>query len=351
MRFELSWLHASLRFSTLDKIAKRLGTLVKKAIALGKASKLNVGVLMGVVDLIEAYRQLSVDTTERWASGFSFLNEHNELEFGIDERFGFGGTLHPVCFCRMTNANVVVFDQKLTRELTMPVPLLREWRAHLEQEPFSLRDGVLHRQIYGRAATYTQRMEAGDDLEEEGVAGEEEWPFQGISRADGLTHSRPLRQAVAPVNPYRKSDTFAVVAHIDDNMLAMLAVISPEGITAAEAVREGVIKGTFREENLPVDSTERGKKKDSEGTMRQNIKFLGIIWNLTDLQNPTMAIPESRINKMQVLLAEIRTGNKTHLPTTTVQSLAGKLVNMACVVRRGRIHVCGVFCGHLVRLR
>ena len=56
-----------------------------------------------------------------------------------------------------------------------------------------------------------------------------------------------------------------------------------------------------------------------------------------------MAIPESRINKMQALLAEIRTGNETHLPTTEVQSLAGKLVNMACVVRRGRIHVCGVF--------
>ena len=195
-------LHASLRFSTLDKIAKRLGTLVKKASVLGKATKLTIGVLMGVVDLIEAYRQLSVDTTERWASGFSFLNELNELEFGIDERFGFGGTLHPACFCRMTNANVVIFDQKLTRELVMPVPLLQEWREHIEQEPFSLHDGVLHRQIYGRAGTYAQRMDASDDLEEEGVVEEQEWPFQGISRADGLTHSKPLRQAVAPMNCY-----------------------------------------------------------------------------------------------------------------------------------------------------
>ena len=169
-----TFLHASLQFSTLDKIAKRLSTLVKKAVALSTTSKLVVGVVMGVVDLIEAYRQLSVDSTERWASGFSFINELNELEFGIDERFGFGGTLHPVCFCRLTNANMTIFDQKLTNELTMPVPLLREWREHFAERPFSLQDGVLHRQIYGRTATYTQRIEAGDDLEEEGVVEDQE---------------------------------------------------------------------------------------------------------------------------------------------------------------------------------
>ena len=108
-----------------------------------------------------------------------------------------------------------------------------------------------------------------------------------------------------------------------------------------------MIKGTFREENLPVDSTERGKAKDMEGTMRKHIKFLGILWNMTNLKNPTMAIPASRIEKLQVVLAKIGKEDKTHLPMKEVQSLVGKLVNMACVVRRGRIHVCGVFASHL----
>ena len=64
------------------------------------------------------------------------------------------------------------------------------------------------------------------------------------------------------MNPYQETDTHAVVAHIDDNALMLLAEDSEPGIAEAERVREQVIKGTFHEENLPVDSTERGKAKD-----------------------------------------------------------------------------------------
>ena len=125
-------LHAKLRFTTLDRIARRLGTLIKKANALNDAATgmtaLLVCVLIGVVDLIEAYRQLSVDSMERWASGFTFLDEQNNLKFGVDKRFGFGATLHPLCFCRLSNANVVVFDQKLTKSSVIQLPVQQRWR-------------------------------------------------------------------------------------------------------------------------------------------------------------------------------------------------------------------------------
>ena len=82
-------LHSKLRFATLDKIARRLGTLVKKAKTLNAAADeqvvLLVCVLIRVVDLIEAYRQLSVDSMERWASGFTFLDEQNRFKFAVDK--------------------------------------------------------------------------------------------------------------------------------------------------------------------------------------------------------------------------------------------------------------------------
>ena len=139
-----------------------------------------VCVLIGVVDLIEAYRQLSVDLMERWASGFTFLDEQNNLKFGVDKRFGFGATLHPLCFCRLSNANVTVFDQKLTKSSVMPVPLQQRWRDYLQENKFSLADGVMHRQIHGRAGTYAERRAARDDEEQEDALEEDDFAFNVI---------------------------------------------------------------------------------------------------------------------------------------------------------------------------
>ena len=106
--------------------------------------------------------------------------------------------------------------------------------------------------------------------------GGDEFAFGAMRRADELTHHKPIRQAPTPMNPYREEDTHAVVAHIDDNALLMLAEDSEAGIEEAERVREQVIKGTFREENLPVDSTERGKAKDRKAPCGSISNFWGL---------------------------------------------------------------------------
>jgi hypothetical protein len=331
----------------MDAVVQALVGLVKKAKALRAQCSAreapHVAVLLGLVDLSEAYRQCAVDTTERWASGFTFIGEHGRLVFGVDERFGFGGALHPLLFCRITNANVSIFDRMLHEDVTAIQPLQARWRRHLRRHPFSLRDGTLHRQVHGRRVSFAQRAADGGERERSADDGEAAWVFRGIKPEDELTHPHPVRQCMVPISPYREDDAARVVAHIDDHLLAMLGLSTAAGLAAAEKVRRVVLKDTFKAEGLPVDASERGKEKDAEGSMRQALKFLGILFDLSDLERPVMGVPKSRVDKLAAMLDGLLRERPTHMAPSAVMSVAGKLVNVAAIVLRGRIHVCGIF--------
>jgi hypothetical protein len=342
-----TWLMAKLRFAALDVIVALIVSLLKKCWEMRSSFAPTAVLWIGVVDLMEAYRQLSVDTSEVWASGFVFPDFNNTLRFGVDRRYGFGGSQFPMNFCRMTSFNVCVIHEKLSKELVCPLPLQQDWHAHIMSSDFSLRDGILPKQMHGRKLSYAERLARGDELvptevplDLDAVDGPES-SSRRQARVEGLSHPRPVLLTKQPLSPYSPRDTAAVVAHIDDHLLALIAPARAQ--VAAEAIRETVVKGTFAAENLPVDSTERARKKDAEGAMAQHLKFLGIMWDLTDVYNPTIGIPPSRIAKLQVIIDDLVMRRPSHIDRKTVLSLAGKLVNVACVVNRGRIHVCGVF--------
>ena len=82
----------------------------------------------------------------------------------------------------------------------------------------------------------------------------------------------------------------------------MLGHSTVTGLAAAEKVRRVVMKETFKAEGLPVDSSKHGKEKDAEGSMRQALKFLGILFDLSDLERPVMGVPKSRVDKLAAML-------------------------------------------------
>jgi hypothetical protein len=340
-----TWLMAKLRFAALDAIVALVVSLLKKCWEMRRSFAPTAVVWLGVVDLMEAYRQLSVDSMETWASGFVFPDFDNTLRFGVDRRYGFGGNQFPMNFCRMTNFNVAVIHEKLSRELVCELPLQQAWRTHLESTSFSLRDGILPKQMHGRKLSYAERIARGDELVPtmapfDPLTGGESLSRRNV-RLEGLSHPRPVLLTKQPLSPYSPGDTAAVVAHIDDHLLAIIA--PADGQLAAEAIRVAVLKGTFAAENLPVDSTPRAKLKDAEGAMALILKFLGILWDLRDVYKPTIGIPPSRVLKLTVEVDDLVRRRPAYLPRKPVLSLAGKLVNVACVVTRGRIHVCGIF--------
>jgi hypothetical protein len=339
-----TWLMAKLRFAALDRIVALLVGLLKKCWEMRRSCAPTAVLWIGIVDLTEAYRQLAMDTTEVWASGFVFPDMRDTLRFGVDRRYGFGGSLFPLNFCRVTNFNVHVISQKLHHEYVCALPLQTVWRTHLTTSSFTLCDGILPKQMHGRKLAYSERLARGDEQLQEpepsqGTAGESLSRRQ--ARRDGLIHPRPVIATREPLTPYCVTDTAAVVAHIDDHLLALIA--PEEDQQAAEQVRVKVVKGTFAAEHLPVDQTERSRLKDAEGAMARTLKFLGILWDLTDINEPTLGIPPGRATKLLALTGAIVQNTPVSLPRTEVLSLAGKLVNVACVVNRGRIHVCGVF--------
>jgi hypothetical protein len=77
--------------------------------------------------------------------------------------------------------------------------------------------------------------------------------------------------------------------------------------------------------------------------MARILKFLGIVFDLRDVYHPTIGIPPGRAGKLLVELNDILGRRPAYMQRSTVLSLAGKLINVACVVIRGRIHVCGLF--------
>ena len=169
------------------------------------------------------------------------------------------------------------------------------WRTHLATSSFTLCDGILPKQIHGRKLAYSERLARGDEQLQEpepsqGTAGESLSRRQACR--DGLIHPRPVIATREPLTPYCVTDTAAVVAHIDDHLLALIA--PEEDQQAAEQVRVKVVKGTFAAEHLPVDQTERSRLKDAEGAMARTLKFLGILWDLTDINEPTLGIPPGR---------------------------------------------------------
>jgi hypothetical protein len=201
--------------------------------------------------------------------------------------------------------------------------------------------------MHGRKLSYAERIRRGDEqIPDEPVLdlGTNEGGESASHRAarlEGLVHPCPVLVTRQPLSPYHEGDTAAIVAHIDDHFLAVIA--PADGQEVAENIRCKVVKDTFAAENLPVDSTERAKRKDAEGAMARILKFLGILWDLSDIDNPSIGIPPSRVAKLLILVGDLVKRRPPYLPRKAVLSLAGKLVNVACVVNRGRIHVCGVF--------
>ena len=343
---------AVLRLVQHDQVFEALCVLIIKARML-RAQGLVVRVLIGVIDLVMAYRQVSVDLEEAWHHGMCWVNRAFELVWAYDTRLGFGGRKSPIDFNRITRALIYAVNSCVQREGDGKARAA--WAALLKADPTAkarFEDALANtvtRQMSGyrraRAAIVAERVAT---LEESRAAPppaanpEPVWPWAGMDRDDDLTHAAPLRELPPAVTALRLEDTHYAAGFFDDNAACAIEVDDSgeaEGLRAR--MRELAEAAGFEITTQQGKPYARGEKKWAEGRCGVKVVFLGLLYDL-NLDNPSVSLPPKKIAALKVLLDEIELDGG-ELTFRELESLGGKLAHAAQVVPRGRLYCSGLF--------
>ena len=296
--------YASQQYASVDDAITAILYLMVFAIMLG----LPIVGLSG--DLSRAYRRLSVPYTERWlqcshsvfhASGLAAV-----FAWLVDKALQFGGRLGPMCFSRVTAALVFAITALIERTMHT-CSYARKWResghaAHQDATPTS-------------GEHLSARWRDGDFIH---------------YRDEGVSLCKPddgpsLPKATSNLMPFW---LFFVLGYIDDYLLVVVGF--PLATIGRAAMRRvGTLCGFIWND-----------EKWELGAPAVVFEFLGVIFNLTDLKAPFVQQPEKKRTELHHLVnAHLDSGTAT---VAELNSLSGRLLNAAKVVRHGRLHVGGV---------
>ena len=296
--------YASQQYTSVDDVITAILYLMVFAVTLGLP-------IVGVSgDLSRAYRRLSVPYTELWlqcshsvfhASGLAAI-----FAWLVDQALQFGGRLGPMCFSRITAALVFAITTLIARTMHT-CTYARRWyesgyKAHQDVPPTS-----------------------GEHLSAR-------WRDGGFIhyRDDGVSLCKPdtgpsLPKATSNLMPFW---LFFVLGYIDDYLLVVIGF--PLATIGRAAMRQvGTLCGFIWND-----------EKWELGAPAIVFEFLGVIFNLTDLKAPFVQQPEKKRTELHHLVST-HLGSRT-ATVTELNSLSGRLLNAAKVVRHGRLHVGGV---------
>ena len=112
-----------------------------------------------------------------------------------------------------------------------------------------------------------------------------------------------------------------------------------------EALRKKYVRGTLELGGCVVVADERSLSKYNAGKCDSVMKILGCIYDLTNLMDPTIAIPDEKRAILKTLIQAVlalRTDD-AWVQEEVWLSLVGKLNEASKVTMRGRIHLSGLF--------
>ena len=311
-----------------------------------------VRVLMGVMDLVMAYRQVAVDLEEAWHHGMCWVGRDGKLVWASDTRLGFGGRKSPINFNRTTRALIFAASTMVRR--SKKGRARAAWSAMVEADPSLLARyedklaRTVSRQMTGyrqaRAALAAERVARLEgERAQPNAQPEAAWPWLGIDRDDDLTHAAPMRELSPAVTEVGPEDTHYAAGFFDDNAACAIEV---DGVSEAEDLRL-VMRDLVERVGFEVTTQQgkpyaRGAKKWDEGRCAVSCIFLGLQYNL-DLDNPSVSLPKKKAEGLQLLLQAVLEGGP--ITFKELESLGGKLAHAAQVVPRGRLYCSGLFEG------
>lgn len=287
---------------------------------------LNLPILGLTGDLSRAYRRVSCPYTEWWMQTTMsvFFDKQGGPVFAwlVDKALQFGGRLGPLYFSRITAAIVhawVILIERTMHDIDYvakwcdqlargTAPDLTPLQGHYLSRKNSDRYNCL---LHYRSGTDQKNL---DHLE--GMASAEN------KKADAPT----MPKAISQLNPRR---LFGAAGYIDDFhgicIGLMLATLMRDSLWAIGELCKLIW----------------GEDKWELGAPATVWEFLGTIFDMQDLAKPMVRQPEKKKKELVHILKDLV--GRSHASLAELRSLAGRLLNASKVVRRGRLHVNGIF--------
>lgn len=274
---------------------------------------LNLPIVGCTGDLSRAYRRVSCPYTEWWLQTTMsvFFNAHSSPVFAwlVDKALQFGGRLGPLYFSRITAALVYAWVVLIERSMRRIAYVARWCKLVAEGKAPTLTP------LEGHHLSRKYRNFCFLNYDGEGI---------GLCNENPETPTMP--KAISRLLPHR---LFGAAGYIDDFhgicIGFLLAVLMRDCLRIVGELCKLIW----------------GEDKWELGAPATQWEFLGTEFDLRDLSRPIVRQPEKKKKELEHVLKGFL--GRTHASLAELRSLAGRVLNAAKVVRRGRLHVNGIF--------
>ena len=364
---------AALELVSLKWLSKELLIAAKKIVLLRERG-ISAVCFLFVVDLFKAYNQLCVDVRDQWHTCSTVVDEEGTLKFVELLVTAFGPQKAPMVFSRVTRAANYSMDQQL--KSTKKFPLQTEYRKLLKRDEKTTRESSSYGSdglpILTKRVPLSKETKGARDLN----ALLPEWECDDEVKAV-LPDIQLLRPGPSVSTPDIEK-LYALATYLDDcfgHFIVSNAMGgrrphsdgqvrsnsnfvrkdkgapagSATGAERAEQLRRSFVRGTFEKAGLVVvsEGDKRSTRKWLEGKCALVMKILGVILDVTDPQNPTIALPEDKRKELNLLiltcLSNTNSEGQILVRVGELQSILGKLSNATKACKRGRVYLCGLF--------
>ena len=302
-------------------------------------------IVLGWVDLKNAYNQVNTDVRDLWFNCGSYVTPSEapggaRLLIGAGSKAAFGGGDTVRAFSRITRLNNWAVNRSLERAGGQ-YELQQEYRAELERRKGRLPAGyrplaALHAQTTGKKMTYHDRVAAA--LEAEAPSRYLDG-WRGIDQAAGVT-SRVIDRRPGPsCCEKNKQNLSSSCTYLDD---CITGAIVPRG-DCGERLRQTHVRQTIEKGGFVVVNDQKSEKKWQQGRMAPVQKVLGCVIDLSDPLKPTIGTTEEKQQRALALVEALLSHSSSHIAHKKIESMVGVLGDVAQVVLRGTMHLCGFY--------
>ena len=383
-----------------DCFVRKLKKLLDKAVYL-ISEGYDCEILLWVVDLWKAYNQFAVDFRNQWQLCSSFVTLKGIFMYMELLRTSFGTENAPMSFSRLTAATMHSIDADLKesewytlqqefRELmarrgitrvpeqdiepTIPSKRSRaarkkeeletSWRNGEELEGLVATDQILQPEtstskdedgkLY-TAATYLDDCFGGfviwkhstphTDAEGGYSAGDP----PPIRKRKGRRAHPGGRMTSNVEEARRKFEARKGITLPETRVRRKRGPCRTSGADRGNHLRKRHVKELYEAAGFIVVGDDRSQEKYDRGGCNTVMLILGILYDFTDLSNPTARLPEEKREKLKAMVEKILdAGTRQHPELVRIdlgdyQTLVGTLNDASKVVRSGRVYMCGLY--------
>ena len=369
-------------------LVEQIELLMRKVLYL-KGKGINCEIVLFVVDLWKAYNQLAVDLRDQWQTCGMSVNETGVVEFVELLRTSFGPENAPSIFARLTRCTTECSDRQLDGA-GEDFKLQMEFRSLLKKDAeFGIEEigdvlpetGLIPRSPRRETASSRKREKL------EGTWRTQDW-------MDDLIPKEQLLQPGASVSRYDTDKLYAIATYLDDCFGAIVVpkalrgrvahhggtstsnttkaraafakrknvVLGDSGrgvhtnsneghrgrvggssVHVGENLRHKFIREVYEKAGFIVVNDERSKLKHDAGRANTRMKILGCIYDLTNLENPTIELDAAKRARLKLVVSTILDNRRAGVELDEWQSLLGKLNDATRVAASGKVHTSGLF--------